>query len=110
MTIARAGKLVEDGTLSRSAVAEAIKLGQLTRVMLSNGARLDERAQFLKVCEAQGWNTAAIMRVTGLSRTTLHRRLREFGVSLRETKKYHFVSCRSEQPETMEQGRAGVDR
>ncbi len=100
MTIERAGELVEDGTLSRSAVAEAIELGQLTRVMLSNGARLDERAQFLKVCEAQGWNTAAIMRVTGLSRTTLHRRLREFGVSLRETKKYHFVSRCAEQCES----------
>jgi len=58
MAIERAGELVEDGTLSRSAVAEAIKLRQLTRVMSSDGPRLDERAQVLRICEAQGWNTA----------------------------------------------------
>lgn len=35
----------------------------------------------------------------GISRTTLHRRLRELGISLRESKKYHLVPAGGEQLE-----------
>ena len=95
MAIERAGELGENGSLSRAAVAEAIKLGQLTHRTLPGEP--DERAEFLRTCRAHGWNTAGIMTQLGISRTTLNRRLRELGISLREVKKYHFVAGCAEQ-------------
>ena len=79
-----------------AALAEAIKLGQLTQKALGE---LDERAQFLRTCRAHGWNTAGIMTELGISRTTLNRRLRELGISLREVKKYHLVPRCADQSE-----------
>lgn len=97
LAIERAGQLEANGSISASAVAEAIDLGWVAESAVARAS--DERARLFRVCEAHRWNAAGISRELGISRTTLHRRLREFGISLRETKKYHFVPNCSRQTE-----------
>jgi transcriptional regulator with PAS, ATPase and Fis domain len=93
-TIERASKLVANDTLSGAAILEAIQLGVLMR---GPAQALDERRKLVRECEARAWDVQRITRELHIGRTTLFRRLRELGVSLREAKKYHFVSGCSEQ-------------
>ena len=95
LAIERAGGLVENGSIPAGAVAEAIDLGAVAEPAVAGSSH--ERTRFVRICEAQRWNAAGIARVLGISRTTLHRRLRDLGLSLRHAKKYHFVPCCPEQ-------------
>ena len=89
LVIERASALVENGTLSRSAIVEAIALGDPGNSPVA--VALDERAKLLRICEANEWEAARITHVLGISRTTLHRRLCEIGVSLRRAKKSTLI-------------------
>src|SRR4029077_1753672 len=89
LAIERAGQLGANGNIAASAVAEAIELGSVAQPMVAGLS--EERTRLFRTCEAQQWNSVAIARTLGISRTTLHRRLRELGLSLRQGKKYHFV-------------------
>jgi transcriptional regulator with PAS, ATPase and Fis domain len=101
LAIERAGGLVDNGTLPPTVVAEAIALGG--PATLGVASAVDGRAAFMRTCEVHGWNGARIARALGISRTTLYRRLREVGLSLRRAKKYHFVPRSAEQGEPSEQ-------
>ena len=89
LAIERAGQLGGNGSIAAEAVMEAIDLGSVAQPVVAGYS--DERTLLLKMCEAQQWNAAAIAGALSISRTTLHRRLRELGLSLRRAKKYHFV-------------------
>jgi len=95
LAIERAGELVENGSIPAGAVAEAIDLGAVVEPAVAGSS--DERMRLVGICEAQRWNAAGIARILEISRTTLHRRLRDLGISLRHAKKYHFVPCCPEQ-------------
>jgi len=95
LAIERAGELVENGSIPAGAVAEAIDLGAVAEPAVAGSS--DERTRFVRICEAQRWNAPGIARVLGISRTTLHRRLRDLGISLRHAKKYHFFPSCAEQ-------------
>jgi transcriptional regulator with PAS, ATPase and Fis domain len=97
LTIERAGQLGANGTISAGAVVEAIALGSVAQPVALGYP--DERTRLLRTCEDHRWNAAATAKALGISRTTLHRRLRELGLSLRHAKKYTFTLA-SEQPET----------
>ncbi len=99
--IERAGELAENGILPPAAVAEAIELGALASP--TTASVIGDEAALLATCKAQGWHAGRITTTLGISRTTLHRRLRELGISLRRTKKYHFVPVCPEQSGTMAQ-------
>jgi transcriptional regulator with PAS, ATPase and Fis domain len=97
LTIERAGQLGANGTISAGSVVEAIALGSVSQPVPVGSP--DERTRLLRTCEDHRWNAAATAKALGISRTTLHRRLRELGLSLRHAKKYAFALA-SEQPET----------
>jgi len=97
LTIERAGQLGANGTISAGSVVEAIALGSVSQPVALGSP--DERTRLLRTCEDHRWNAAATAKALGISRTTLHRRLRELGLSLRHAKKYAFPLA-SEQPET----------
>jgi len=79
---------------------EAIDLGSVAQPVVAGYT--DERTLLLRMCVEQQWNAAAIAGALGISRTTLHRRLRELGLSLRRAKKYHFVPRCAEQSEPLD--------
>jgi len=97
LTIERAVQLADNGTLPASALAESIGLGGTAPPEAAETS--GERAALARLCESHEWHGGEIARALGISRTTLHRRLRELGLSLRHGKKYHFVPRRAEQSE-----------
>src|SRR4029077_1810977 len=97
LAIERAGQIGGNGSISADALKEAIDLGSVAQPVAAGYS--DERTPLLKMCEAQHWNAAAIAGALGISRTTLHRRLREFGISIRRAKKYHLLPHCAEQSE-----------
>jgi len=93
MTLERAGEFAENGTVSRSAVAEAIKLGQLFQGTLRNGSRLLGRYAFgredvLAALSRNEWDAEGAAAELGLGRTTFFKRLKELGLSLRGERKF----------------------
>jgi len=100
LAIERAGELVEDGTLPCTALATAMELGacrpgpqraeQVAQSLIEAGA-----GKLLNLCAAHGWQAQRIAEALGIHRTTLHRRLRVLGVSLRRMKMSHDVAARS---------------
>lgn len=96
LAIERAGALVEDGTLPRSVVVEAIKLGR-SREDLPTPQPVTREAgrELLDLCTAHQWEGQRIAAMLGVHRATLHRRLRALGVSLREMKMSRVVARRS---------------
>src|SRR5947208_3356284 len=93
MALERAGELVGNGTLSRSAVAEAIELGQLFQGTLRNGSRLRgryavSRGDVLAALSRNGWDAERAAAELGFGRTTFFKRLKELGLSLRAERKF----------------------
>ena len=92
LAIERAGELADNGSLSPTALTEAIALGT---VRSRDGA--SAQAALLTVCRAHAWHGAEIARALGIGRTTLHARLREAGLSLRRGRKTDVVRLCSAQ-------------
>jgi len=103
MAIERAGELVDNGTLSPGAVAEAIELGGVPN---RGPANSNERASLVEICQAHGWHGGRICRALGISRTTLHTRLVRAGLSLRQGKREHGVRHCAEHSRTTERPNA----
>lgn len=88
--VERAGRLVANGTVPAAAIAEAISLGAPTvrddtpegTGHQSPGAWAEVRQELLAACRAHGWNALRVAHGLGISRPTLFRRLRAFGISL----------------------------
>jgi len=78
--IDRAGRLVDNGTLSAAAVAEAIELG-VAPTPSEAGVSLGQIAAAGAVSDWHGGRTAGKL---GISRATLYRYLRSAGLTLRE--------------------------
>ena len=84
LAIQRAGYLVEDGTLSAAAVAQAIALGQ--------EAASDQRRSLEDIITAgvaTGWNAARMAEGLRIHRATLFRRLGHHGLTLRSLRESH---------------------
>ncbi len=93
MALERAGELVGNGTLSRSAVAEAIKLGQLSQGTAHEGSGLLGRYAFgredvLAALSRNEWDAERAAAELGFGRTTFFKRLKELGLSLRAERKF----------------------
>ncbi len=93
MAIERAGELVENGTLSRSAVAEAIELGRLNSTSSPHGSATHGRHVFgredlLAALSRNEWNAKRTATDLGVGRTTLFKRLKALGISLRSKPKF----------------------
>ena len=92
--IARAGCLVENGTIPPGALREAIALG--TPIPAGSHALSDEagglgtftREGLVALCETCGWNSESIATAMGMGRTTFFRALRRAGVTLRGLRKF----------------------
>ena len=82
MVIERAGSLVENGTLSATALAEAIELGAPALV---KGRRVlfDDQAKHLRsLCERHEGDVERIARALGVRRSTAYSRLRSHGIAI----------------------------
>jgi DNA-binding NtrC family response regulator len=91
--IARAGCLVENGTIPPSVVREAIALGTPetggARASLeARGLGTFTREGLVALCETCGWNSESIATTLGMGRTTFFRELRRAGVTLRGLRKF----------------------
>jgi transcriptional regulator with PAS, ATPase and Fis domain len=101
MAIERAGELASNGSLPPAAVTEAIELGRLTT---SAGPRAaDDHTALLRICATYGWHALRICQAMGIGRTTLHKRLRDAGISLREAKRTRLFTVVRERSRTIEQ-------
>jgi DNA-binding NtrC family response regulator len=86
--IERAGHLVENGTLPADVLAEAISLG-VTPSWSDHGNVLgtvpeaSQRVELVGACARYRWDGAMISRGLGIHRSTLFRRLKKHGLSLR---------------------------
>lgn len=94
LAIERAGELVANGTLSPSAIAEAIALGRpsqfpncvaLVDVSVDRGKQHD---RLIQLCAANGWDARRIAAALGMSRSALYAYLSKTGVSLRAHRKH----------------------
>lgn len=82
MVIERAGGLVDNGTLSPAALAEAIELGASWP---SKGKRVvarDEVAHLREICERHRGDVYEIARELGVRRSTVYARLRTHGIAI----------------------------
>lgn len=89
LVIARAAGLVDNGRLPGSALAEAIALG--TPAWHGTGSPSApgfSRAELLSILQDAGWNVHRAADAAGIGRTTLFKRLRAAGISLREIRKF----------------------
>lgn len=87
--LARADWLCDRKNVSGACMTEAIALGAVGGAA---APRLDERSALLQVCETHGWHAGRAATTLGLSRTTLYRRLRDSGVSLRDRKRLFRIT------------------
>ena len=87
--VARAGCLVENGTLPPRAISEAILAGTALE-----GHDHHSRTWVLEICRSHNWNAAASAAALGVHRGTLHRWLTDLGVSLRKMKMSQDVARR----------------
>lgn len=87
LAVERAGQLVENGTVPPSALAEAIQLGHPgahgEEVLDLVPAASLEREQLCVQIRAHAGNAAQIARTLGIGRSTLFRRMKVLGLSLR---------------------------
>ena len=90
LAIERAGELVEDGVLPAAAVAEGIGLGAPSADVsaVPTGSRkskprrpeLQDAERLVRECQAASWNIEEAARGLGVSRASLYRSLRKFGI------------------------------
>jgi transcriptional regulator of acetoin/glycerol metabolism len=85
-TIDRARWLSQDVVLSAAAVKEAMNCGVEAGASAEANAAPLWLSQVVAVCEAHGWHGGRAAEALGIHRTTLYRRLRAGGVSLRALK------------------------
>jgi transcriptional regulator with PAS, ATPase and Fis domain len=93
--VERAGLLSPDGTVGAASVAEAIALGLASSD--GNGAGLpsaepNDRAVLVNLCVAYGCDARRIAAASGRGLSTVYRRLRAAGVSLRHLRDSQFFS------------------
>ena len=91
MAIERAGELVDDGTLPPRAVAEAIALGGPGASASSPEqvfSHLLSRDELLAVLDRTEWDVQRAASALQVGRTTLFKRLRALGISLRARPKF----------------------
>jgi DNA-binding NtrC family response regulator len=90
--IARAGCLVEDGTIPPGAVREAIALGTPSSGagLLAGPAGMGSftREGMVALCAACGWSSERVAARLGVGRTTFFRQLRLAGLTLRGLRKF----------------------
>lgn len=91
--IARAGCLVDNGTLSPSAVAEAIEMGTGADGAPRRGSDTRGRlprtlGEWVKLGAEHGWQAAQMAIAVGVGRTTLFARLKQQGHSLRMLREF----------------------
>lgn len=79
--VARAGCLVENGTIPPRVISEAIMAGASLE-----GHSIGSRTWVLDICRSHDWNAGASAAALGVHRATLHRWLTNLGVSLRGMK------------------------
>lgn len=114
-TIARAGWLVENGTIPPKAVREAIALGAPTSDRGEGRARtslLDSftREGLMALCDSYGWNAERIARHLGLGRTMFFEELRIAGLTLRGLRKTAAFASVRERSRTSPNARPRVDQ
>jgi DNA-binding NtrC family response regulator len=84
--VERAHWLTHEPALGAAVLEYAIALGE-TGSHPGHGARpAPEEVDLLAVCEAHGWDASRVAEAMGIHRTTLWRRLRALGISLRRRK------------------------
>ena len=92
MAIERAGQLVEDGTLPPQAVAETIALGGPGPSVSSAGggllSALLTRDDLLATLDQSDWDVERAATALRIGRTTLFKRLKALGISLRTKPKF----------------------
>ncbi len=93
--VERAGVLTPDGTIEAASIAEAMALGAApsngSGESLSSSGR-DAQAALVKLCVAHGCDARRIAVASGWGLSTVYRRLRAAGVSLRELRDSHVFS------------------
>jgi two-component system, NtrC family, response regulator AtoC len=94
--VERAGVLSTGEVIGSAVVAEAIGLGRVPSDRNGNGERLSgsgtDRASLIQLCMAHGCDARRIAAACGWGLSTVYRRVRGAGVSLRHLRKSHFLS------------------
>jgi len=85
-TVSRACWLSREPVLSLEAVEEALRCGSEPGVGGGGAPGAAWRDRVFSVCEAHGWHGSRAAEALGVHRTTLYRRLRAQGISLRDFK------------------------
>jgi len=83
--IERAGWLASDRVLSAAAVTEAIELGGHVSARGAKSGEYGERERLVAACAAHDWDARRVAAALGVHRATLFRRLKRYGISLRES-------------------------
>jgi DNA-binding NtrC family response regulator len=91
LTIERAGLMAGNGSLPASAIAEAIALGTPTAHEAFAPAQSPRQPEtpdeMIAVLNSFGWDPLRTAAALGIGRTSLFKRLRDLGISLRATKR-----------------------
>ncbi len=89
LVIDRASCLSESAELTVNEICEAIESAAIDEIDRRgpNGSRSQDgrRQELLEACQANGWNATRTALALGIGRTTLFRRLKSVGLSLRPT-------------------------
>jgi transcriptional regulator of acetoin/glycerol metabolism len=93
LVIERAGELVENGTLSGTALAEAIALGNAHSMapvgsLVQSSRSTWTRGEVLTVLQSNAWDVQRAAASLHVGRTTLFKQLKALGISLRTERKF----------------------
>jgi len=93
--VERAGLLSADGTVGAASITEAIVLGLASsdaNGAASPSAEPNDRAELVNLCVTYGCDARRIATASGRGLSTVYRRLRAAGVSLRHLRDSHYFS------------------